>query len=327
MYYSHPNDKESYVCSGQYYFGKDLISAPITEKADKDINISRKVVWLPKGNWFDFFTGEQYKGGRWHSVYKNLNEQILFAKAGSIIPLNTEDNKIDLIVFPGNGTQRIYLDDGKTMQYKNGNFELIKIKQKYSKNKTQISITTNSKINNIILRGLDQEIQKTYNKQKSISFNLNSDYKNKNSLSKIQQILYKMNINSHAIRRLESCFNDIEKNIQTIAPYLIEFTDSQIIAFVEILTVSGFHYQKISNDKDLLCYWNPQKRNDFSLKISRAAWCEYFEEGSKNNIEGDTIIINAKDAVRGWLARIDYCGLLTKSIKNDKTGREELTKK
>ncbi len=323
LYYYHPENEEAYICPGQYYFGKDLIVAPITESADKDTKLARKVIWLPEGEWFDFFTGESYDGNRWHSVYKDLNEQIIFAKAGSIIPFNDveDQSKINLIVFPGNGKQEVYFDDGVSMNYTNGEYEIVTIKQTLENNKINLDISDKTKFNQIIARGLEKEIIKDCEDRK-IEISLNSKFKQRETLTKIEKMLYSMAINPHATRRIQDHLADIANDIQKLAPFLIEFSESQIKAFVEIIADCGFHYIKVDKTKDVLCYWNKNRREDFGLRIARAAWLEYFDTNSKDkNLESETIIIKYRDAVRGWLANANYCNLYSEVVKQDRTGR------
>ncbi len=43
----------------QYYFGRDLLICPVVESG-----ISRLTCFLPPGEWYDFWTGQHFKGGR-----------------------------------------------------------------------------------------------------------------------------------------------------------------------------------------------------------------------------------------------------------------------
>ena len=90
MFYSHPEQEAAYTCGQQYWFGSELIAAPFTAPADADTRLSRQTVWLPEGDWFDFFTGERLTGGGWRTVYGGLDDMPIFAKAGAIVPLASE---------------------------------------------------------------------------------------------------------------------------------------------------------------------------------------------------------------------------------------------
>ena len=322
LYYYHPESEEAYLCSEQYYFGKDLIVAPIIGKIDKETNFARTVVWLPDGTWFDFFTGVKYAGGRWHSIYKTLDEQIIFAKAGAIIPFGKDENgKINLVIFPGNGNQEVYLDDGTSMDYKKGEYQIVAIKQTIVDEKINIIFSDYSNFGKILIRGLEDEVEKKCDSC-NISIEINSEYKVINIKTKLNELLYKININPHATRRIEPYIAQIADDIQKLAPFLIELSPSQIIAFVEMITDCGFHYKKLDKDKSLLCYWNTSQRADFSVRISRAAWLEYFDMNSLDeNLKTKTIIMKYSDSIRGWKAQVNYCNLYYKEKEENRTGR------
>jgi alpha-glucosidase (family GH31 glycosyl hydrolase) len=72
MYYGDVSDAAAYEAHDQYFFGSELIAAPITAPADPKTGVAVKRVWLPIGTWFNFFTGESYKGGKWHEIRAGL---------------------------------------------------------------------------------------------------------------------------------------------------------------------------------------------------------------------------------------------------------------
>lgn len=132
MYYTNSEDCEAYACKGQYWFGGDLIVAPVCKKIDDVMYTSRQSVWLPKGSYYDFFSGEHYTGGRHIVHYTQLNEIPVFAKSGAIIPLDDAPaltgtacpEKLRVRVFPGNGKYELFEDDGISQQFKNGKFAI-----------------------------------------------------------------------------------------------------------------------------------------------------------------------------------------------------------
>lgn len=126
LYYNWPIEESAYIPSNQYMFGTELMAAPVTSPLDPEIGKAKHGVWFPPGDWFEFFSGIHHAGGRWEITFNDLEEIPLFAKAGSIIPLQAETTingtanprKIDLLVFPGqNGTFNLYEDDGVTQDY------------------------------------------------------------------------------------------------------------------------------------------------------------------------------------------------------------------
>lgn len=130
MYYSYPEEKAAYNVPNQYTFGSELIVAPITEPVNKDTNLAGVKVWLPKGRYTDVFTGRIYTGGRYIAMYRGLESIPVLAREGSIIPLSangltndsTNPEELDILVYRGNNTFKLYEDDGLTTEFENGKF-------------------------------------------------------------------------------------------------------------------------------------------------------------------------------------------------------------
>ena len=123
MYFMHAEEEAAYHCPNQYYFGSELIAAPHVSPLDPDTRLSRQAIWLPVGDWFDFFTGEHLTGGRWYTLYGALDEIPVLAKAGGIAPLGPEAGWSGLTVhiFPGaDNAFELYEDDGETQAYLRG---------------------------------------------------------------------------------------------------------------------------------------------------------------------------------------------------------------
>lgn len=120
MYYHHPWAEEAYEVPNQYYFGTQLLVAPITKKMDPTFSLGHVKVWLPKGIWWDFFTGRVYEGDQMMDMYRPLAQVPVLAKAGGIVPLDqTAENKpanpekMDIRIFAGaNGQFKLIEDDG-----------------------------------------------------------------------------------------------------------------------------------------------------------------------------------------------------------------------
>lgn len=109
MYYHYPLQEESYHVPNQYFFGSELMVAPITEKSYPSDKKGRIEVWFPEGKWYDFFTDDLYVGSVKIPVYRKKEEIPVFAKEGAIIPLDASPastgvdlpKKIDWHIFPG----------------------------------------------------------------------------------------------------------------------------------------------------------------------------------------------------------------------------------
>ena len=135
MYHEHPKDNNAYKCPHQYYFGEDLITAPYDKKIGlRGVRASKKV-WLPglkNGNWYSLFSGKGYKGGRWYNIHGGINHIPVFARSGSIIPLELENGQgYEILLFNGKGFCDIYDDDGVTLKYKEGSYSLFTCKNEW----------------------------------------------------------------------------------------------------------------------------------------------------------------------------------------------------
>lgn len=134
MYYTHPKCSGAYEAKNQYWFGSELVVAPITEHSDSITGMGSVDAWLPKGVWFDFFEGMRYssKRGRTIKMFRTLDKFPVLAKAGAIVPMTerTEhDNRLipseemNVIVFPGaDNTFTLYEDEGEYSNFKEGAF-------------------------------------------------------------------------------------------------------------------------------------------------------------------------------------------------------------
>ncbi len=127
MYYKYPDAEEAYSVPNQYYFGTELIVAPITDQSSSETKCGNVKAWLPEGKWYDIFTGVRYDGNRKLYLNRSLENIPVLAKAGAILPMQNEEEvssstsnpeKLDIHVFcGGNGVFRLYEDDGITMKY------------------------------------------------------------------------------------------------------------------------------------------------------------------------------------------------------------------
>lgn len=130
MYYENPDDDNAYTVPNEYWFGTELIAAPITSKCNRKTLTASADVWLPEGRYTDIFTGRIYKGGKKIKMFRDMASFPLLAKEGAIIPLAVNDRNNDcsnpedmeLLIYRGKGNFTLYEDDGETMNYKNGAF-------------------------------------------------------------------------------------------------------------------------------------------------------------------------------------------------------------
>ncbi|OYU55011.1 MAG: alpha-glycosidase [Chitinophagaceae bacterium BSSC1] len=118
------DDENVYGIADQYLLGNDLMVCPVTVKGA----VTRSV-YLPKGDWYDYWTGKLWKGQQYIHVLTPLDQVPLFVKAGSMIPMQPgmkffgekPVDKMHLQVYPGNGKGHLlYQDDGLSFDYQKG---------------------------------------------------------------------------------------------------------------------------------------------------------------------------------------------------------------
>ena len=115
----------------QFMYGPYFLIAPIYQSTEmqKEGNDIRNNIYLPKGEWVDYFSGEEYAGNCiLNSFEAPLWKLPVFIKKGAIIPMNKSNNNVDEIdntirmyeVYPfGKSSFIQYDDDGTTEAYKN----------------------------------------------------------------------------------------------------------------------------------------------------------------------------------------------------------------
>ena len=128
MYLEFPDQEAGYAHDQQYMFGKEFLVAPITSSG----KTATKEVYLPAGeDWYDYFTGDIYQGGRTINYQCPIDRMPVFVKAGSIIPMappmDYSDQKpvdpLTLDVYAGKAAEfRLYEDDGISLDYRKGAF-------------------------------------------------------------------------------------------------------------------------------------------------------------------------------------------------------------
>ena len=61
LYYEYPETENAYKYEGEYFFGDNILVAPVTEAAPEGKKASKKI-WFPQGEWWSASTSELIKG-------------------------------------------------------------------------------------------------------------------------------------------------------------------------------------------------------------------------------------------------------------------------
>jgi alpha-glucosidase (family GH31 glycosyl hydrolase) len=142
LWLHYPEDAEAVKRGDEYLWGRDILVAPVTEQG-----ASSRRVYLPAGEWYDFWTEERVAGGREINREVDLATMPLYARAGSILPFGpvkqytTEkvDEPMTLVVYPGaNGAYTLYEDDGLSFAYRRG--EWMKTEMRWEDGKRTLTL-------------------------------------------------------------------------------------------------------------------------------------------------------------------------------------------
>lgn len=152
LYYEYPEVEEAYTYDDEYFFGNDILVAPIVEAA-KD-GVSTKTIWFPEGNWWSAATNELIEGPCTMTMKFSKTDIPYFYREGSIVPLNPASVK-NVTVHPEHliisavagkdGEGKLYEDDGDNSDYEEA-YATTALSQ--SKNGNKITLTVNPREGN-----------------------------------------------------------------------------------------------------------------------------------------------------------------------------------
>lgn len=136
----------------QYLYGPSILVAPIYQatRMDEKGNDVRNHIYLPEGNWIDYFTGQVYEGGRIINHYEApLWKLPFFIKQGAILPVTQAHNQprdwdrsVRIYELYPYGTSEFteYDDDGVSQAYLRGESASTLIRSVQTGDKVDISV-------------------------------------------------------------------------------------------------------------------------------------------------------------------------------------------
>lgn len=137
---NYQTDSNTLNLDDEFMIGDDLLVAPILQQ-----NQTSRLVYLPEGVWYDYWTNRKQPGGTMIRVDAPLEVVPMFIRGGSIIPEGPEMNYVgekrtDSITFyihpdeKGSAATTLYEDDGTSPAYKRGVYR-----------RTQVTVATSNK--------------------------------------------------------------------------------------------------------------------------------------------------------------------------------------
>jgi alpha-glucosidase len=121
---NYQDDANTYDLDDEFMIGNDLLVAPILRP-----NLTERLVYLPPGSWYDYWTNKKYKGGTMVSAAAPLETVPMFVRGGAIIPMGPAMNYVgekpidplSFAIYPddnGSASVTLYEDDGISTAYK-----------------------------------------------------------------------------------------------------------------------------------------------------------------------------------------------------------------
>ena len=139
--------------------------APVVEKG-----ATSREIYLPRGAWYDFWTGERIEGGRVINREVDLETMPLYVRAGSVLPLGPvkqhTDEKVDqplfISIYPGaDGSFLLYEDDGKSFNYRKGEWMGVQMKWNDSRRVLTLHLASGSRVLPPLQRNIEVKLNQT----------------------------------------------------------------------------------------------------------------------------------------------------------------------
>lgn len=144
--YQYPGDKNTWGIKDQFFFGESLLICPVMKYKARS-----RELYLPEGNWYNFWTGELIGGGDNINAAAPMDEPPIYVKAGTILPIGPKvqyatqksDEALRIKVYPGKDAEyTLYFDDNESYEYEQGIYSELKFR--YSESTKELNIETGS---------------------------------------------------------------------------------------------------------------------------------------------------------------------------------------
>jgi alpha-glucosidase len=125
LFLDFPDDAKAATIDDEFLFGSDLLVAPVLSEGAQS-----RTVYLPAGDWYNYWTGHYYSGPASFSIPVTLDSIPIYVRGGGFIfrqPVvqNTGQmpgNPLRVLIAPGNSSVSLYEDDGESLKYRHGDF-------------------------------------------------------------------------------------------------------------------------------------------------------------------------------------------------------------
>ena len=125
LVWSYTDDTQTHSLDDQFLCGDALLVAPVCAPG-----ATSREVYLPAGDWFDFWTDGVHHGPLRLQAPAPLESIPVYVRAGTVLPTwpvqqyvgEKPAHKLILHVYPGDGDSWLYEDDGESLAYQRGDW-------------------------------------------------------------------------------------------------------------------------------------------------------------------------------------------------------------
>ncbi len=127
LFLEYPDDPHVMNLATQFMVGDNVIVAPIMRP-----DTYHRVIYLPEGNWVDYWNEEVLEGGKHHLVEAPLDKLPIYVKQGTMLvhgdiksSTAIPDEKLTLHIYAqtsGEASYSLYEDDGMSFDYEQGSY-------------------------------------------------------------------------------------------------------------------------------------------------------------------------------------------------------------
>ncbi|MDE3066331.1 MAG: DUF4968 domain-containing protein [Verrucomicrobiota bacterium] len=146
LFLEFPDDEHAAKIDDEFLFGSDLLVAPVLWQG-----VGSREVYLPAGDWFDYWTGRRHAGPVTLHVPVTLHSIPIFVRGGGFIfrqPVvqctgQMPGNPLRVLVAPAAESESsLYEDDGESLAYRKGDFMNRQSHQIREAGKVMVEIST-----------------------------------------------------------------------------------------------------------------------------------------------------------------------------------------
>lgn len=130
---NYQDDDKFLSISDEFMFGDDILVAPFIADREEDF----REVYLPKGDWYNFHTGEKIKGGESFKVERKGTPIPMFVRSGAVIPVAEvrqfvpkKGEKFNVVLHAYGKEAKnlvLYEDDTTSYNFEKGEFNMVQL--------------------------------------------------------------------------------------------------------------------------------------------------------------------------------------------------------